>query len=112
MDIFSNFKLICLSCYFAPNLLFGGTVDIHINNLLLDCSCSNFINRNGFGQCKKGDRGFHGAVTCYVKNPSTCTDKIQSTTNKEHWRSAQACKKVDGNGKFYCSTIYIYVRTN
>merc|ERR1719203_1899534 len=57
-----------------------------------DCSCSNFINRNGFGRCRKSDSDFGGRKSCYVSLPTTCTDLVKSNSNQGKFLSANACK--------------------
>lgn len=57
-----------------------------------DCSCSEFINQNGFGRCGKPDSDFGGEPSCYVNLPSTCPDLVRSGSNPEKYLSAQACQ--------------------
>merc|ERR1719203_1462767 len=57
-----------------------------------DCSCSNFINRYGFGRCRKSDSDFGGRKSCYVNLPTTCTDLVKSSSNRGKFLSANACK--------------------
>ena len=43
----------------------------------LGCSCHEYVNQNGYGQCKKKD--FHQEHVkllhvCYVNQPSNCSD--------------------------------------
>jgi len=64
---------------------------INANHTLSGCDCVDFINSNGFGQCKKHDYAFEGAVSCYVVLPSKCSDLLESSTNPGVYRSAQAC---------------------
>jgi len=59
-----------------------------------DCTCSSLVNPNGFGDCKKEDSAFGGAVSCYVNLPTNCTDLKQSGTNPEKYLSAQACQFI------------------
>lgn len=55
------------------------------------CSCSNFMNKNGFGRCRKEDSDFGGLKSCYIKLPSTCSDLVQSGSNPQKYLSAEAC---------------------
>ena len=60
----------------------------------LGCSCHEYINQNGYGQCKKKDfnqehvKDLH---VCYVNQPSNCTDLYSSVTDPGKKLSAQAC---------------------
>jgi len=55
------------------------------------CSCSEFVNINGFGRCQKPDYDFGGSVSCYVVMPSSCNDLIKSGSNPDKSLSAEAC---------------------
>ena len=68
----------------------------------VDCSCHDYINANGYGQCKKGSSYEHvkGKKVCYVNQPSNCTDLTYSSTDPGKKFSAQACEleiKAEGN---------------
>jgi len=70
------------------------------------CSCTDYVNKHGFGQCKKKSSRLDNKVACYVNLPTTCTDKIQSTTDADKWLSHEAClTEVDncvvGDGSSY-----------
>ena len=54
-----------------------------------DCSCSTFVNRNGYGNCRNISSSF--GVRCYVNQPSSCLDLKGSLTDPEKQLSAQAC---------------------
>jgi len=61
------------------------------------CSCTDYVNKNGFGQCKKSHpKQFYNEVSCYVNLPTTCTDIIQSSTDRGKWLSHEACL-IDGS---------------
>jgi len=69
------------------------------------CSCSDYKNDFGFGQCKKKSSRL-GKVACYVNLPTTCTDKIPSKTDRGKWLSHEACLTdvdncVVGDGSSY-----------
>jgi len=55
-----------------------------------NCSCSSFVNPNGFGNCSTLADGTRG---CYVNNPmaSTCRDLEASQTNPGWYWSYRAC---------------------
>ena len=65
-----------------------------MTNPLADCSCTNYINKYGFGNCTVLDlkpHKFHGKKVCYVDPPSNCPDLRGSVTNKGKQLSAIAC---------------------
>ena len=62
------------------------------------CSCDEFVDDNGLGACQKRDENFNGEFSCFVNEPSGCTDVKNSTTNPEKQLSAEACEeKNKGN---------------
>ena len=63
----------------------------------IGCSCHDFINPNGFGQCKKGSSYEHvkGRNVCYVNRPSNCSDLTYSSTNPGKKFSAAACDTLN-----------------
>ena len=63
----------------------------------IGCSCHDFINPNGFGQCKKGSSYEHvkGRNVCYVNRPSNCSDLTYSSTNPGKKFSAAACDNLN-----------------
>ena len=68
--------------------------------IILGCSCTDYVNRNGIGQCKESSRfQFDNKVSCYVNLPTTCTDKIPSDTDRDKWLSHEACLKKSTGGK-------------
>ena len=76
---------------------------------IVACTCSDFVNPNGYGECKKQDSDFGNSVTCYVNLPSECTDLIESGTNPGKFLSAEACS-VRGNmpGNIMLFIKYLY----
>ena len=59
--------------------------------LFTDCTCTNFINKYGYGNCAKRDGKFSEKYTCYVYQPSKCRDLVRSETDPEKQVSAKAC---------------------
>ena len=53
------------------------------------CECTTLINRNGFGDCRKGDMNIR---ICYVVKPSTCPDLIDSVYYDDEQYSEEACQ--------------------
>ena len=74
-----------------------------LTNPLADCSCTNYVNKYGFGNCTILDlkpHKFHGKKVCYVDPPSNCPDLRGSVTNKGKKLSAIACTfKEEGEVK-------------
>ena len=57
------------------------------------CTCHDFMNNAGYGQCRK--RGYKHDYThvCYVNQPSNCSDMYASITDPGKKVSAEACAK-------------------
>ena len=51
---------------------------------ILDCTCSDFIDTNGFGKCKKS---YKKGPICYVRQPSSCSDKISISNTQYSWEA-------------------------
>lgn len=58
------------------------------------CTCKDFVNDGGFGNCfKRSGHSKHGGkAVCYVEQPSTCSDLIDSKANPGEKVSAEACQ--------------------
>ena len=56
--------------------------------IFLDCTCSSFINENGYGNCKKL---WKEKQVCFVNTPSNCADRFNSTAYPEKQLSEEAC---------------------
>ena len=52
------------------------------------------MNENGHGRCITADPNQEGKYSCYVNQPSNCSDLYNSTTNPEMQLSGEACKDV------------------
>ena len=57
----------------------------------LACSCSDYINENGIGNCTKRISLFNWKYICYVNQPSSCSDLMDSGTNVGKQISGEAC---------------------
>ena len=66
------------------------------------CTCTNFVNKNGYGNCMKEFNG-KGPI-CYVKEPSTCTDLKGSTIADGRNYSWNAC-----SNQGYHFNIFIFI---
>ena len=58
-----------------------------------DCSCSDYVNAKGYGNCQKQKRG---KAYCFVNQPSTCTDLRNSSYEDGLQFSHEACQKGQG----------------
>ena len=56
------------------------------------CTCINFVNKNGVGNCKMGENRFDNKNVCYVALPSSCPDLKNSRTDAGKFLSAVACE--------------------
>ena len=56
------------------------------------CTCTDYVNKNGVGNCKKGETRFNNEDVCYVSLPSTCPDLKKSQTDSSKFLSAVACQ--------------------
>lgn len=55
-----------------------------------DCSCIDYVNEDGEGNCLKPYED--KPLFCYVKQPSSCPDIIESVEVPNYIQSTQACK--------------------
>jgi choriolysin H len=63
-----------------------------------DCSCMDYVNRNGFGNCLKTSSTL-GGLSCYVNLPTTCSDQRQSGSDPSKKYSAVACRNSNVFGE-------------
>ena len=68
-----------------------------------NCKCTNYVSNNGYGNCSKdyGDKG----PLCYVEEPSTCPDVVNSQSEKGKRFSYEACTN-GSSGKFELPASY------
>ena len=71
---------------------------------IIGCTCHDFINVGGHGQCKTSHSTTGDQPFCYVNQPSNCTDLLPSETDPGRKISAKACEE----GIFFYE--YILVR--
>ncbi len=57
----------------------------------IGCTCHDFINVGGHGQCKTKASITNGRPFCYVNQPSNCTDLYASETDPGKKISVEAC---------------------
>ena len=65
--------------------------------MILGCVCKDLTNSLGGGNCIVGKY-------CYVTQPSTCNDLMDSRDIKGQKYSFEACKFL--NGEFFCIIFY------
>ena len=70
---------------------------------------TNFMNKKGFGNCKKISRTFGYKPSCYVLQPSNCDDIRNSSANLGKQMSASACKGKGGKDFFTNRSTIIYI---
>ena len=70
-------------------------------SLLASCTCTDFVNSGGGGNCQEGQLSpaskHNGQVFCYVQQPSNCPDLAESTFGGGTQYSAEACKIPKGD---------------
>ena len=59
---------------------------------IFPCKCNDYIDDEGFGICRKRDKRFDGAFSCYVNQPSSCIDVYTKPNANEKQLSAVACE--------------------
>ena len=80
--------------------------------ILGDCSCSEFLTDDGFGNCKKPTKNEpEKGPFCYVNIPSTCSDVIDEDSKALTGYSWEACNNNRGELLHIqiCSYIYILI---
>ena len=61
------------------------------------CSCHNFTDIDGYGNCQKGHPNKNNLNVCYVNQPNNCPDTLQSGALRGREISAYACKQYTKN---------------
>ena len=88
--------------FFYNAVIISTAQKILLIGLKIGCSCHDFINPNGYGQCKKSSSYEHvkNKAVCYVNQPSSCSDLAYSSTNPGKKFSAEACRiEINGTSK-------------
>ena len=60
----------------------------------IGCSCIEYVNKNGFGNCNKSYEK-NSRFSCYVNEPSTCEDVRNSSTDPGLRFSFEACEIIE-----------------
>ena len=70
---------------------------IFLQKITASCACKDFVNSGGHGNCQTASQSndHHGRKMCYVVQPSTCKDLVNSNSNPGEQFSEEAC---DGKG--------------
>ena len=68
------------------------------------CSCIDFIDEDGYGNCK---RLFDGTFGCYVREPTSCSDTI--TFFGREFSKSEACPVIIGINLTDILIIMIYI---
>ena len=58
---------------------------------LEDCTCYDFVDEDGYGNCLKGHPNKNGLLVCYVKQPTSCNDTIDNLSLPGREISSLAC---------------------
>ena len=56
------------------------------------CKCRNFVDGDGYGECRKRDPRVGRLLSCYVDASSECKDVVLITGNASLAISANACE--------------------
>ena len=74
-----------------------------------DCSCSEFLTEDGYGNCKKPTKNEpEKGPFCYVNIPSTCSDVIDEDSKAQTGYSWEACN--NSRGKILaCTNVVIHL---
>ena len=59
---------------------------------------------SGYGNCQKKSSSRGNVVICYVNQPSSCGDLVDSSTDPEEKTSAEACSQ--GNKLFHINKTH------
>ena len=68
---------------------------IELRQEAITCTCIDYLNKNGIGNCQTGEKRFPNEVVCYVALPSSCPDLKKSNTDKGKFLSAFPCKNYN-----------------
>ena len=64
-----------------------------INNYLVEtCKCSDLVDTNGYGACRKRDPRIGSLFSCYVDSDSGCKDLVATNKTEYAFLSAIACE--------------------
>ena len=61
-------------------------------NAIGNCSCYDFVDTNGYGNCEKGHINKNNLTVCYVHQPTNCPDVLDSSAFPGRQISSYACR--------------------
>ena len=73
---------------------------------IVGCLCKDFVNNGGHGNCKTASQSnsHHGRKMCYVIQPSSCGDLVNSGANRGEKFSEEACDIKDEGSNIQTSS--------
>ena len=78
--------------------------------VLGDCSCSDFVTNDGYGNCNKTTRNEpEKGPFCYVNNPTTCSDVIDEDSQAPTGYSWEACNNDKGKRWSYTNGYFLFI---
>ena len=98
LTIIQHLVSFLLSCLYRVNIFHA------LVNFLATCSCSDFVTPGGYGKCQKT---YLGKPICYVNEPTTCADVVETLYPMGY--SSQACLNYNGSNWFYKGLMIIYL---
>ena len=74
--------------------------------VLGNCSCSEFVTKDGYGNCTKTTKNEpEKGPFCYVNNPTTCSDVIDEDSQAPTGYSWEACNNNKGTQRLFTNQI-------
>jgi len=97
----SDFLVFLMGVHFSCGKIHN--IDVVNNDLAsATCSCSDFVTPGGYGKCQKT---YLGKPICYVNEPTTCPDVVESLYPTG--LSWQACLNYNGSNWFYKDDAHV-----
>ena len=57
-----------------------------------NCTCDDYVDNQGYGNCQQSHPDFHNLVVCYVNQHTTCSDAKYISVRPLRQISTYACK--------------------
>ena len=88
----TKFNIVCI------NVVFVGNEQTPLSHFLLaaGCTCNDYVTPGGHGKCRTQSSKLNNQPFCYVNQPSTCKDLIDSPNHHGQKYSAEACRIASG----------------
>ena len=78
--------------YQGDRILFSKNWDVLVYfQFLANCTCKDLLTEKGSGNCLKESQYLNNKVFCYVNQPTSCKDALDSSEIPGEKYSAQAC---------------------